>query len=132
MYAYMFMYVYMYVYMYVCSINNVFVWYTRSGNWMPILTALSEEADYVIAEVEAEIARDLSCLLGQGDGSGAMDAASTCYPYRRLLYYVITLSSVTSKVVQLARFTKGKISGFVEELTSSTYTYILEDFFNFF
>eukprot|EP01036_Dinobryon_divergens_P029334 gene29334-38412_t len=70
---------------------------SRPDNCMPILTALSDAAKSVIAEVEAELARDLLSL-GQGDGSELMVTASTCYPYRRLLYYVITLSSVTSKI----------------------------------
>lgn len=72
----------------------------RPENWVPILTALSEAAEYVITEVEAEVARDTVCL---NQGIGTLNVALTCHPYRRLLYYVITLSSVTSKMVQLAR-----------------------------
>ena len=66
----------------------------RPENWVPILTALSEAAEYVITEVEAEVARDIVCL---NQGIGTLNVALTCHPYRRLLYYVITLSSVTSK-----------------------------------
>ena len=72
----------------------------RPENWVPILTALSEAAEYVITEIEAEVARDIVCL---NQGIGTLNVALTCHPYRRLLYYVITLSSVTSKMVQLAR-----------------------------